>query len=138
MSFEKYALHTLLGQYCEVNIARLQKLLKEFAIDIGYQDLSFEDFHRKTRIMPIEELREKSRLMLLYKFAKKIYPGSEEFLQRREITTGRITRRNEELNNHPLPLELLYQPQKRKEVFENGFLFQVSKNGIRSRFLLVV
>ena len=84
---------------------RLEKIRKEFAVEIGMQDLAPDEWMRKTNILPILKL----------KVAKKMCPGSDEFLEPVQAEEPR-TRSQSLRQVHPLPLHAKYRPE-----IENGF-----------------
>lgn len=66
----------------KASVDRLNRIPREFVVEIVLQDLSAEDFCSRTKILPVEKLKERSRLVLLYKKAKNIYPGFSQVLKR--------------------------------------------------------
>lgn len=105
----------------KTSLDRLEKIRYEFATEIGLQDLSPDEWTRKTNILPIVKLKEQRRLMLLYRIARRMCPGFEDLLK---VTPSQVprTRSAAMLQNHPLPLEAKYQPRSEKLCFKNGFV----------------
>ena len=62
-------------------LARLSEIQREFATEVGLQDLTEADFMKRTKIMPMERLQQQRRLILMYKISRGIYPGSDAILQ---------------------------------------------------------
>ena len=100
---------------------RLEKIRREFAVEVGLQDLSADEWTRKTNILPVAKLKEQRRLMLMFRIARNMCPGSNELLEPLQDQQPR-TRSQVSRQEHPLPLQAKYRPKMEKLCFKNGFV----------------
>ena len=86
--------------------------------------LTAEDWVKNTKILPIEKLAEKNRLMLLYRIVKRLCPGVDELLGQFNIglSRTRLGLQRSQLKDHPCPLQPAYHAASMKDCYENGFV----------------
>ena len=100
---------------------RVEKIRREFAAEIGLQDLAPDEWIRRTNILPVHKVKEQRRLMLLYRISRKLCPGFDDLLQPATLAVTR-TRSQAHLQDHPMPLQAKYQSRTEKLCYKNGFI----------------